>query len=502
MLRASIPLLSIARLSTLVVLFLLCSCGESLDDAVKEAVRDKMISAEEWQGLLEKAKDLKEFKEDGEFSPSMLKNYVEKYAKENMRGIDSVSFDENIEGGMKTCDEASALTTVKFFLERSGSMVPYDSPKTKGEFKTALIYLLNALPTGAGLQDGMIYIVNDGVYPYNVNFRDFIRTKDLFGDTKSVGNPHFTDFTCIFDSLLNHTAADEMSIFVSDMIYSTKELANANPEKIMAEAEGLTTSIFKDHNDKDVLIMKMEADYDGNYYPFNSPSKGTYYSGDRPYYIMIVASPAVLKYILTSDDYREFRNFKAIKGFEEFYCFTRSTATPDYSILLSDKNNRGRFRAQKGQKQQIHKIEDFEPDRSGESTFMIAVDLSTVPIPESMKTDSENYYVESQAGFSISEIVPVKNLTDEIKRRVPGTTHLMSVTTHDDIKNETVRISLKNELPEWIRDSNTDDDRNTASEDFAETTFAFEHLMNGIYRAYHPTSETPMYFTLDFSIRK
>lgn len=281
-------------------------------------------------------------------------------------------------------------------------MIPYDSPRTKGDFKAGISHLLNSIPSQE--EEHILYVVNNSVYPYNHTYKEFLQSKDIFKDTRNIGDPRYTDFTCIFDSILSHTATNELSILASDLIYSTKEMTNVNPQKIRNEAQAMTTNVFKNHTDKDVLIIKLMADYEGNYYPYNSPNKGVHYEGERPYYLTLISESEVMRRIFSDKAYKEFSDIEHLKGFENYYCFSRYQHAPYYSVLLSDKHNKGRFGAVKGSGTTIHAIEDTTPDREGEVAITLAVDLNSIIADEDFKENKDNYEISSLAGFEIKEI--------------------------------------------------------------------------------------------------
>lgn len=389
----------------------------------------------------------------------------------------------------------------KFFLERSGSMIPYDARTTSGDFKAAISKLLNNIPDNND-PSNMFYVVNDAVYLYNSSYKDFIQSKDIFADTNNMGDPRYTDFTCIFDSLLSHTGENELSILVSDLIYSTKDMANVSNEKILNEANALTRSVFKGHADKMVLIIKMNADFDGTYYTFQSPSKGIKYHGNRPYYFVIVANPTVIHRIFLDPQYKDFINFASLQGYENYYCFSKTDQQVDYSVLLTNPRNQGRIGAVKGQTL-IHEIEKIKPDRDGIVTITIALDLSKIIVPDSILLNKNNYDISSLSGFNIKTIEKIPDSERDDKLRfIPNATHYITLSTNNNISYETTSISLKNKLPQWVEKSNCDDDTNLDDRYFKETTFAFKYLMKGIYEAYYGTTDVPSFFSIELTINK
>lgn len=390
----------------------------------------------------------------------------------------------------------------KFFLERSGSMTPFDATTTSGDFKSAITSFLNSIPDGNAGAENLLFIVNDAVYPFNKSYKEFIQSKNVFADTKDVGDPRYTDFTCIFDSILAKTEKNEVAVLVSDLIYSTPNMAQVNCTKILNEAKSLTRSVFKGKTSKDVLVVKMLGDYDGSYYTYNSPNKGQQYNGIRPYYFVVVATPDVMQRLFNDKKYKESMAFSDRQGYEDFYCFSNEKKV-NYSVLLSNKRNEGRFGAVRGQSNTIHEVEKIEADRNGSLTMTIAVDLSGIIVPEIALLDVKNYEVTSISGFKVKEIEEIKDSErDEKLRAIPSATHFIMLSTQNKIAYETLNLRFKNELPSWVSKSNTDDDTNLNSSDFSTTTFAFKYMMDGIYEAYYGTVEDPSYFQIELIINK
>ena len=389
----------------------------------------------------------------------------------------------------------------KFFLERSGSMTPFDATTTTGDFKSAITSFLNSIPDGKAGSENLLFIVNDAVYPFDKSYKEFIQSKNIFADTKNVGDPRYTDFTCIFDSILAKTGKNEVAVLVSDLIYSTPNMAQVNCTKILNEAKSLTRSVFKGKTSKDVLIVKMLGDYDGPYYTYNSPNKGQDYKGTRPYYFVVVAAPDVMQRLFNDKKYLECMAFDDRQGYEDLYCFSNEKKV-DYSVLLSNKRNEGRVGAVRGQNL-IHEVENIEADRNGTVTMTVAADLSGIIVPEKALLNPKNYEITSLSGFKIKNIEKIKdNERDEKLRAIPKATHFIMLTTQKKIAYETLKLRFKNELPAWVEKTNSDDDTNLYSTGFSKTTYAFKYMMDGIHEAYYGTVEDPSYFQIELKINK
>jgi len=487
------------RLGVLLIgMFLLfVSCKNELDGTVHSAVKDGKVSSEEWNEIVNEANSNRKFLDKkGNLSTELLQSYIRDYTVNNMRGVDDVQFPSDI-----TQIPADDNVFFNFFLERSGSMIPYDDRQTTGQFKSAITSLLNAVPNNSDPHN-LMFVVNNQVTPFNKTFKDFVQSANIMEDTKGYGDARYTEYTCIFDSVLNRTGANEVSILVSDMIYSTRSQdKNILAQRIMNEARALTSNIFAGHDDKDILIIKLNADFRGKYYPYNSPNIGFYYKGSRPYYMMLVAKSDVMHRLFNGSKYRDFCNFKHLNGYENYYCFTRKCNNPEYSILFK---NSSRFAPEKGQKQ-IHSVKKLTSDRgTGETKLVLAVDMSGIITEPNYLTNVNNYQIQSKSGFAVSDVIAVDK-TDVpvgITHYVPTATHLIELTTTESIVNETIYLSLKNEFPAWITKSSTDDDRDKNAPGFANTTFAFKSMMDGIYEAFYSTTEPPVYYKLAINIKK
>ena len=405
---------------------------------------------------------------------------------------------------VKTHDQYNKMTPIrfKFFLERSGSMTPFDATTTSGDFKSAITSFLNSIPDGKAGSENLLFIVNDAVYPFDKSYKEFIQSKNIFADTKNVGDPRYTDFTCIFDSILKKTNNNEVAVLVSDLIYSTPNMAEVNCTKILNEAKSLTRSVFKGKTNKDVLIVKMLGDYDGPYYTYNNPNKGQNYKGIRPYYFVVVAAPDVMQRLFNDKKYQESMAFSDRQGYEDFYCFSNEKKV-DYSVLLSNKRNEGRVGAVRGQESLIHEVENIEADRNGTITMTIAANLSGIIVPEKALLDAKNYEITSLSGFKVKGIEKISDTErDEKLRAIPSATHFIMLSTQNKIAFETLKLRFKNELPAWVLKTNTDDDTNLNASDFSKTTYAFKYMMDGIHEAYYGTVEDPSYFKIELIINK
>lgn len=475
----------------------LAACRDSARDGlqrllVEVAADDGTVDAADWERITafldgHKAR-FKDFYHGDRLDTDAVEDYIEDFF-EHRRPPRKIRF-TGIGGDIR----------VNFYLERSGSMVPYDAPQGDGSFKAAIVRLLNALP-GDG---GRMFVVNSTITPYPRGIRQFVKDGDIFSSTKGMGDASYTDFGQIFDNILNKTKAGELSILVTDLIYSTRQMAGASPQKVFAEAQGMTASVFKDEvRRKSLLVVKMQGSYNGPYYAWNAPQAGTAYNGRRPYYIIVVGDNDIMARITQDDSYRTFSDFASLPGYENMYLFdTDDVYEPYHSLLLAGKDVRGRFRPARGQDSRITDIDDVRPDKnSGDVQLELAVDLSRMLIDKDYLTDVRNYRIESDDPVTLKAIRPVgKDDETPRERKYLGTaTHIFVLNIPQLSHTQEVDIKLLNRLPGWVMQSNDDDDTTVEP----ATTFGLRYLMQGIYDSYARNAEgQPCYFELDLNLGK
>ena len=175
------------------------------------------------------------------------------------------------------------------YFERSGSMVPYDSRGDGGQLKKAVNDLINHFPAGSKVE---INIVNDGIYPYQHTVDEFLKDRDIYQSTAGVGNASYTDFQLIFNKILEAQRPGNVSVLVSDLIYSPEDTHGVSLDKIFNEENSLATRVFARYKGKSVVVQQFMGDYSGKYYPYNGvPFE---YKGKRPFYLVIIADNDVM----------------------------------------------------------------------------------------------------------------------------------------------------------------------------------------------------------------
>ena len=364
--------------------------------------------------------------------------------------------------------------SLTIYFERSGSMVPYDNAGDRGQLKKAVNDIINQFPG----RKVSINIVNDNIYPYQGTVDEFIKDRNIYASTAGVGNSASTDFQQIFGAILKAQDATNVSVVVTDLIYSPADAGSVSIDKILNEENSLATSIFRQYKGKSVLVHQLMGDYNGKYYPYTN--KPVEYRGMRPFYILVIADTPVMDRMAAQSEYAELLRPSTVRN---SYRFNQSEAAVDYCVVPDWKDNAGRFRVDHEDATRLTKCEGDKT--TGILCLTMAVRLDGLQKEESFLADARNYKVQSASGFEL-KVTPITPdlVTGNNKMYLDGKTHLLTLTGKMNGPRDQVTISLPNEMPAWIAQSTSRDDTNPAASGFSTTTLGLKEFLDGIASAF------------------
>lgn len=411
----------------------------------------------------------------------------------------------NIESDGKTFDDTVAAVvidtvkpTVNIYVENSGSMDGYVNGKT--QFKGAIRDLLVMLKYYYTEENVNIYFINQKINKPVSNTRidlaAFATNLEMSwrnGQRKS--DWQSTNLNEIFKMILDSTSHNTVSILFSDCIYSIPSRGSAIG--LLNDQKSLTKDAFlsKWRNDKIPLsttIVKLNSNFDGVYYPFTGDANGYRFNGIRPYYIVVLANPQVLA------DFNKNIELKTdkIEGFDNKYVLSPEVKNDIYYTVLQSSYNTGRFKPDrdKSTSQYIRGIQnvDLNARRGGCASkqedllsFGIAVDLSNIEAEADYIKNIENYKVKD-GNFSLDSIITIEqnkiHPTDWNRIASSNPTHIIIMTAKTKAVSN-VSFVLKKQMPQWINDSNTEDDTNSSLLSGGKT-FGLSFWVTGIKEAY------------------
>jgi hypothetical protein len=373
----------------------------------------------------------------------------------------------------------------KLYLEASGSMLGYDGPTLNRNLKNTVTAMLNTFDDPTTVP---VFIVNDSVYAYPKSYPDLIKSKSLF-ETK-VGDASFTDFERIFRTLTTQLKEDELAILVTDLVYSDRAMTGQNAGSIQSAAQNLAQLALKTYaKSGSLLLLQMQSEFAGRYFPYNQQNKGITYRGNRPYYVLLFAKNATMLRLLTEKQHAPLRNFTDYPGFQNALLFSNALTEPYYTLLENDPDALGTFDKDRDHKAEnangLHAIKNVNPPhRAGQRlTLCVGITLPQGAYPEATLRNPKNYEILSpKDNFKLIAVKPSDG--------TEGTTHVLVLQANADAKGErTLTVKLKKQrLPAWVPDTHTDDDRNPKDPRFATTTFGLTAMITGVGQAYNAHS--------------
>ena len=459
----------IALLMPVMVALALASCGSSpLDKAIKHALVQQDTTQAQFDSICAIIRQ----------NPDRYSQYVDKQGQVDVAQLQALI--DRIGGDLRPpmrwdiARYGQQELSLTIYFERSGSMVPYDNAGDRGQLKKAVNDIINRFP-GRKVN---INIVNDGIYPYQGTVDQFIKDRNIYASTAGVGNSAFTDFQQIFGAILKAQDATNVSVVVTDLIYSPADAGDVSIDKILNEENSLATNIFRHYKGKSVLVHQLMGDYNGKYYPYtNRPVE---YRGMRPFYLLVIADTPVMDRMAAQSDYAELLHPAAVR---HSYRFNQSEAAVDYCVLPDWKDNAGRFRVDHHDATRLTKCQADKT--TGILCLTIAARLDGLQKEADFLAQAGNYKVQSASGFELC-VAPITPdmVTGNNKMYLDGKTHLLTLTGKFVGPRDQLTISLPNELPAWIGQSSSRDDTNTAASGFSTTTLGLKEFLDGIAAAF------------------
>lgn len=392
-------------------------------------------------------------------------------------------------------------TIVSVFIENSGSMDGYVQGTT--EFEAALSDLLVQLQYKYNKeknnnQNLNINFINTKIYPSKADeVNKFVETLEPSKAPYKVGNKSVSKLNEILEIILDSTKQNEISILVSDCIYSLDK--GKDTQGALEFQKSLTKGAFLEKSKEfnfSTIVLKMSSKFDGYYYDKDN-DRTRLTKKERPYYFWIIGKDNLIK------KFQKEINLKQLKGFENSYSLSNSQENHQpFFTVLKETNKIGNYKPTDRKAEDLKSINEIEYE-NGNLQFSVAIDLDNIPVDNNYLTNSESYIVPD--GFTIKSIEEVDR--NKIERRdfltVEKTTatHIITVATSNKFTLQDLKLELSNKIPAWVEESNSIDDRDVKNE--LDKTFGLIYLVQGVSEAY--TTQNPnnkSYFNINIEIKK
>ena len=373
--------------------------------------------------------------------------------------------------------------TIKVFVENSGSMDGYVKGAT--DFENAVYsYLSDVQHADLGTRiDSLatknilvLNYINSEVLQQKPDVREFIEALEPADFKMKGGKRGTSDMSNILDTIISQTDDDEVSIFVSDCIFSPgkkyKAKDNAD-EYIVAQQIGIKNHIVEKlakNPNFSIVVMRLTSQFNGIYY--NKFDDRQPINNDRPFFMWLMGDKSFLNTILKKVELNQIKG----KGVQNIFMISRPLTAILYNISLPQSGN-GKYEIAKSEQ---YAIKNAKTDgRGGNSRFQvgISVNFSNILLPDEYLMNPDNYVVSNKAyGLEITKYSgPRQDLY----------THTIKLNLLQPVLSKgTVKISLKNTLPQWINDCTDESGLDINAPGAMEKTYGLSYLLGGVYDAY------------------
>ena len=359
------------------------------------------------------------------------------------------------------------------YLENSGSMNGYVNGNTG--FEQSIYYYLSQVE-GNGVANVMnLCYINSKVIPLGNDVETFIHHVEPVDFVKKGGNLKNSDIAVLLDTVMSRHRANEISLFVSDCIFSpSKRMQDFEVPNYLTEQSTRIERIFRDklremNGELAVIVCLLESNYNGYY--FNRDNVKKWVEGKRPFYFWLIGSPAQLRHLLDTVPFESLRGKGA--EVENLYTAYKGEACK-YSVVNTGKI--GRFeRDRKNAQRSLLKCRPEHKGRyQGVFQFAVGVDYAALPMDDGWLTDPQNY-----------EVTPKDYEISIASRRIGGYTHLIYLKTErTPVPATEVEVVLKNRLPGWVDERNDEVGLDLEKDEAFNKTFGLKAMMEGVHNAF------------------
>lgn len=379
-------------------------------------------------------------------------------------------------------EEALPAPTIKVYIENSGSMDGYVKGVTDFE-NVVYSYLSDLQLADLGQKDSTSHknrlelnYINSKVLTHKSDVEEFIRKLEPATFKMRGGNRNTSDMSDILDAILNRMESpNDVSIFVSDCIFSPgkryKPQDNAD-EYLMAQQIGIRNHLTEhliNNPDLAVVVMRLISQFNGNYY--NKFDEPTYIKDNRPFYICLFGHKKQLKRIMHTIDIDRIVG----SGVQNIFMLSKPDIEFDYAI----SGQKGYLIDMENPKTTITNTEVTR--KGGKTYFQVAIniDFSNCLLDDDYLMAPANYTVSNKA-YTLE--------VGKINTPTSAYTHVLKLNLNQPIISKgSIKITLLNELPEWIVQYTDESGLDINAPGAMEKTYGFKYLMQGIYDAYSTT---------------
>lgn len=349
---------------------------------------------------------------------------------------------------------------INVYVENSGSMKGYVKGVT--DFESFIYDYLMKVDLDFNSNELELNYINSKIEPQNLRLKEFIKNIE-----PNAFNGGSSDIASMIDMILSKTRDNDISIFISDCIFSPGKGKSAEDYLNMqkTEIEYSMSKYLKRCPNAGVLMYQLTSFYDGYYY--NCEDKPKAIKEKRPYYIWVFGDSKSISKLRSAVPEEKFS-----MNVDHIFTMTKGGLETNYAI----KRNSGDFEVSREDPK--YTIKNLAKNvRDKKATFSINVDFSNMLIEKDYLLDLDNYDLQ----FGKYQIVSVEG------SKIEGYTHTIKVST-DFVSTGTLSIKLKKqEIPQWLQEKYTEECDISSST--MSRTYGLQYLVDGMRNAFDRSGE-------------
>lgn len=359
---------------------------------------------------------------------------------------------------------------INVYVENSGSMKGYVKGIT--DFESFIYDYLMKLDLDFDNSALNLNYINSKIEPQSLGLKEFIKNIE-----PQAFNGGSSDIASMIEMILNKTVDNDISIFISDCIFSPGKGKNADDYLNMqkTEIEYSMSKYLKRCSNGGVLMYQLTSLYDGYY--FNCEDKPQAINNSRPYYVLVFGKSEKISQLREVVPESKF----SIK-IDNVLMMSIGGIDVDYAIV----RNSGDFETSREDSK--HSIRNLKVNaRNNKASFAINVDFSTLLVDEDYLLSKDNYELK----FGKYEIESVK------KCDLEGYTHTIKISS-DFVSSGDMVIKLKRqEIPLWLSEKFTKECDISAVT--MSKTYGLQYLIDGMQNAFNRTGGNLTEFNIKIS---
>ena len=364
--------------------------------------------------------------------------------------------------------------TVNVYIENSGSMDGYVNGIT--EFEQTVYNYLSDILISHTADNLNLYYINSEILKPNLPLEDFIQKLEPANFKRYGGRRGKSDIANVLDSVLEKSGKNQISILVTDGIFSPGRGQDAE-QYLINQQIGIKREFarFLERNpNAAVIVYQLSSNFKGSYY--NKLDRITIINEQRPYYVWVIGDAKQLSNLRKQVPDSKFIN----NGVQNVFTAIAGNQPVKYAVIPGS----GKFNPSR---RDSHSIENLEKDsRSGKIQFAVNADFSDLLLDDSYLLNVANYDNDSKYALSIRPSAA----------KGSSYSHILTFTSTDRVYAGNVSEKLKAILPDWIEKAN-DDEGITAVKG---KTYGIKYQLSGVFDAF--TFNNNYYTEIKININK